>query len=65
MNSDDPLSVFLPGDGENTVKVEWTDEELRLMSEVKPGQRSFLNTFGKGKPYNVPAKPEDPTTHAP
>lgn len=53
IQSVDPLLEFLPQRAvqEKDVRVEWTEEELRLMGVVKPGMPNKLNTFAKAKEF--------------
>jgi len=53
----DPLGKFLPQREimEKEVKVEWTEDNLRVTGVVKPGMPNKLNTFAKAQSFSFQA----------
>lgn len=51
LQDQDPIKLVFPDQDEfhDEVRVEWTEEELRLIGVVNPGQPNRLDTVGKGK----------------
>lgn len=57
IQKNDPILFALPQRAipDPEVRVEWIEEELRLLGVIRSGQPNKLNTFGKAKGFNFTA----------